>query len=116
MWNFNASIWLVILGGLALSWLGWIKQLGFRVLMLGWLVAVTLGACFMGGVSSWPKPALPEVRLAAGTLACLVEDVADGSSSLLIWDVETLPNGLRFALRWNLDCPRSKLMAIDRKW
>jgi hypothetical protein len=115
MWDFNLSIGLVILGGLAFSILNWFKQMSCRTLLVAGLALVTGGACLGCGPFFWPRPALPRVGWPAGTLACLVEAVTDGRSSRLVWGVEPSPSGQRFAVWWELNCPRSKLMAVDRK-
>ena len=108
MENFNLSLKLVILRSLTSSLLSGIRWVSFSVLLLTGLSIVTFVVCFGCGVFFWPRP-----MLSAGV--CLVENVAAGHRAALVWEMEPSPAGQRFVLRWELTCPRSKLMTVDRK-
>lgn len=110
MENFNLSLGLMILGSLAFSLLSWIRQLSYRLVLIAGLI-VTVGACCGGGMAL----TLP-ANWTTETMACLTEDLADGHLSLPSWAMGPAPGGLAFVLHWELTCPRSKLMAVDRKW
>ncbi len=81
---------------------------------------LALIACPVWRLTLWPRPALPEACITLKTLACLAEQVADSQSPVL-WVAEAQPDGFGpdgFGIVPGLraNCPRHKMMAVDRKF
>ncbi len=95
------------------------SQIWRLIITLTILALIACPVCNLTLWTLWPRPALPEARIAFKTLVCLAEQVADGQSPVL-WATEAqpdgfAPDGFEIVPGLKANCPPS-LTAVDRKF